>query len=196
MKKIVLSIAACLTIVLANAQFKQGTMLIGGSFGVSSVTDKNKTDNVTVVNGRTTSISLSPQFGYFVIDNLAVGGNLDLALSKYKQKAGSEFNSTGSQFSFGPFVRYYFSPGIFVHGAFGLGAARNKYTSVSNSGNQKYGLASYTLAVGYAYFLKDNVAIEPMIGFTSNTRKLNGTDQKIIDSSLFLRVGFQIYLRK
>src|SRR4051794_36285964 len=113
MKKIALPILACLIAVLANAQFKQGTMLVGGSFGISIVTDKNKTDNVTTVNGTTTSFALSPQFGYFVIDNLAIGGNLDLELSRYKQKAGNDFNSTGSQFSFGPFIRYYFQPGIF-----------------------------------------------------------------------------------
>jgi hypothetical protein len=196
MKKITLCIAACFIIGLANAQFKKGTMLVGGSFGFSSVADKNKTDNTTVVNGRTTSVGLSPQFGYFVIDNLAVGGNLDLQLSRYKQKSAGDFNSTGSQFSFGPFVRYYFKPGIFVHGAFGAGAARTKFTSSTNSEKHKYGLASYTLAVGYAYFLKDNVAVEPMIGVTSSARKLSDADQKIINSSLFLRVGFQIYLRK
>jgi outer membrane protein len=198
MKKIITSILTCFIISGAYAQFEQGTMLIGGDFQLSSITDKNKSGNTTVTNGKTTTFSLAPQFGYFVIDNLAVGGNLDLTLSKFKSDDDNGVTSTTTQITIGPFARYYFEPGIFVQGALGVGSAKGKSTIGSVSNESTFGVTNYSLAAGYAYFLNDHVAVEPMVGYLSTiyTEKDSDPKQKDINSGLFLSVGFQIYLGK
>jgi hypothetical protein len=197
MKKIILSALVCFALSTSYAQFEQGRMMVGGSLQLSTNTDKNKTGNTTVTNGKSTSFALSPQFGYFVVDNLAVGAELSLGLSKFKDEDGDS-ESTSSSVSIGPFVRYYFEPGLFVQGAFGIGSAGTSSTFNNTRTETKYGLTEYSLAAGYAYFLNDNIAIEPMVGFASNAYSRRDSDpkEKNIDSGLFLRVGFQIYLGK
>ena len=57
-----------------------------------------------------TNFNLSPNVGYFIIDDLAIGGQLILEA----QNGEGDFNDATS-FGFTPFVRYYFA---------GAGAAR------------------------------------------------------------------------
>jgi hypothetical protein len=196
MKKVVLSMLTCLTMAGANAQFNQGTMLVGGDVNFYSYSSKMKDGNTTVKTGTSTAFNLSPRFGYFVIDKLAVGASVSLELSKYNSKGTFGTDGTGTGVSIGPFVRYYFDPGFFVQGSFGVGSSTFTNNNVGGENETKYRTSNLGLGVGYAYFLKDNVAIEPMIGYSSYSSKTKGSDSKDINSQLYLSVGFQIYLRK
>jgi hypothetical protein len=192
-----LLILACASM-SALAQFEQGKMLVGGNFGLEFSTSKSKYNNQTSTNGKSTSFSLEPRFGYFVINNLVVGGELGLGLSSFKYD-GEDDKWTSTAITIGPFVRYYFQPGIFVEGKYAIGTMKTKDDDfVGDVEEYKYSLSSVSLGAGYAYFLNENIALEPMIGFQSSGQKnkTNGEpDVKTIDSGLFIRVGFQIYLR-
>jgi outer membrane autotransporter protein len=196
MKKVIFSSLACLVMAGANAQFNQGTMLVGGDVDFYSYSSKMKDGNTTVKTGTQTSFGLSPRFGYFVIDKLAVGASVNLSLSKYDSKSSFGSDNTSTGVSIGPFVRYYFDPGFFVQGSFGVGATNYHYDNVGGENDVKYRTSNFGLGVGYAYFLNDNIAIEPMIGYASYSSKTKGSDAKDINSQLYLSVGFQIYLRK
>ncbi|MBK6938416.1 MAG: hypothetical protein IPH18_17350 [Chitinophagaceae bacterium] len=89
MKKIILGIFAVAAITTASAQTHANDWMVGGSFRLN--TAKNATE-----------IAFTPNAGLFVIDNLAVGGNVTLGHSK----AG---DSKSTAFGIGPFVRYYFT---------------------------------------------------------------------------------------
>ena len=195
MKKTLFSILAFFALSTAFAQFEQGRMLVGGDVGFSSITAKGKSGSTTVTYGKTTTFSLSPKFGYFIIDNLAIGGELEAAVSNYKDDDGED-ESKFSQISIGPFARYYFDPGVFVHAGFGFGSAKEKDTFGSGTDETKYGLTKFDVGVGYAVFLNDNVAIEPMLGYGTSSLKNKDNDSKSIDSGIYLSVGFQIYLSK
>jgi hypothetical protein len=181
----------------AFAQFEQGTKLVGGNFGLEFSTSKSKYNNQTNTNGKSTSFSFEPKFGYFVINNLVVGGELGLTLSSWKSD-GESGKETSTSLTIGPFVRYYFQPGIFVEGKYAVGTLKAKDDFFGDVEEYKYALSGVSLGAGYAYFLNDNIALEPMIGFQSNARKNKTTGEaevKNISSGLFVRVGFQIYLR-
>lgn len=193
MKKITILTFAIFATLGAYAQYNQGRMLVGGSLGFSAQTEKTKYDGNTQTDGKWTSFSLEPQFGYFVIDNLAVGASLDLGLSKWKDEADSDDDYSVTSFEFTPTVRYYLPQNIFFQGQVGVGTAKYKYGS-GNIDEDKYSTLSFALAAGYAYFLTDNVAIEPMIGYGSSSEKNKHTDVKHINNGLFLRVGLQVYL--
>ena len=192
MKKLVVSFLFGITCMVSYGQFTQGTIMVGGSFGADFDTEKTKTGNTTTVTGHTTSIDIAPSAGYFVIDNVAVGAAIDMYASKYKSKDGLSTNSSNSV-SFAPFARYYYQK-FYGQGSFQLGTEKTKYVFDGNTTNTTSNISGWSLAVGYAYLLNQNVALEPQIGFQSNGYK-TGND-KDITSGLFLRIGFQIYLTK
>lgn len=192
MKKItLLAIAVCASLG-AFAQFNQGRMIVGGSAEFSIITDKTKSGGTTVTDGTTTSLSIAPGFGYFIIDNLAVGASVTLAVSKRNARGnGSDYNSTGV--NFGPFARYYLPFGLFFQGKFSLGTSK---TLFDNSADSKYNTSGLSLSAGYPIFLSDNVALEPEVGYRTSRYKETDSNRKDIDSGIFMRIGFQIYLGK
>lgn len=176
------------------AQIGQGTMMVGGNAGFSSIKYKQKQGSTTHDDYTMTTFSLAPQFGYFVIDNLAVGGDLNVSLSKYSDE-DTDDESKDNSFELRPFVRYYLPQKIFFHGQFGIGSGSTKD---EDNNKNKYNLTSWNLGVGYAIFITNNIAIEPMIKYGSNIKNYKDAnpDYKDINTGLSLNVGFQIYLRK
>jgi len=195
MKQIILVLMASCLAIGAFAQFEKGTMMVGGSFGADFKTNKSKYDGNTYTNGNYVDVSFDPQFGIFVIDNLAVGGGLGMSTSAYKED-DSDYKSVTNEFTIQPMVRYYLKQGIFFQGKLMFGGAKDKTTNNGNTDVTKYNVNGWSLAAGYAIFLNNIVAIEPQIGYGGKGYRNKDTDVKSIDNGLFLRVGFQIYLRK
>jgi outer membrane protein len=191
MKKLIFTLCVVLASAGAFAQIGQGTIMIGGSFGANFQTEKYKLSGNTQTVGKTTEITLTPQVGYFVIDNLAVGAGISLASYSFKPDGGGD-KSTSTAFAFQPFGRYYFN-NIFGELALGIGAGNSKTGGDIDS---KFGLFTWSLGAGYAAFLNDHVAIEPKLGYMSVTQKDKDSDVKDINSGLFISVGIQVYLRK
>jgi hypothetical protein len=197
MKKAIFTAMVVLGSMSAFAQFDQGTKLVGGQFGLEFSTEKSKLNNQTDTDGKWTSFSFEPRFGYFVINNLAIGGELGVTSYTWKPE-GADGKSTGTELTIGPFARYYFEPGIFVEGKYTVGTQKTKQDYFGDTEEEKAALSNFALGAGYALFLNDNVALEPMIGFQSSSAKNKTTGEpevKSISSGLFLRVGFQVYLR-
>jgi outer membrane protein len=192
MKKITILVIAIASSFAAFAQYNQGRMLVGGSFELSTNTDKTRDGGRTITNGTRTTFNLSPRFGYFIMDNLAIGAGVGLGLSKWNSKNnGSDYNT--SSISFQPFARYYLPVNVFFHGEFGVGTSTTK-SEDSNFADYKYNSINLALGAGYALFLTDNVAVEPMLTYRFSRSKYDYDNEKNIDSGLFLSVGFQIYL--
>jgi outer membrane protein len=196
MKRIVTIFALALIWSGAYAQFNQGRYLAGGSIGLT--TNKYETENTTTTTtvSNSTNFSIAPDVGYFVIDNLAVGAALDFGVGSSKGKGSNAFKETSSSIELSPFVRYYLPQAIFFQAQFGFGSSTSKYTPAGSntSTKSKDALFGWGLATGYAYFLNDFVAIEPMIGWASNSSKVKDTNNKDINSGLFIKAGLQVYL--
>jgi outer membrane protein len=197
MKKTIFTLLVTLASFGAFAQFEQGTMLVGGEFGVGFSTSKTKFDGRTDTNGKSTDFTLNPNFGYFIIDNLAVGAELGVMLNSYKPE-NTDGKSTETALTFGPFVRYYFPVKIFLQGSAGIGTSKTKDDYNGDVDEDKFSIFGSSLGAGYAIMLNDNVALEPMVGYESIAYKNKTSGEpayKNVNSGLFLRLGFQIYLR-
>lgn len=196
MKKIITVIAFALVCSGAFAQFNQGRYLVGGSLGLSTYTRTLKDDNTSTKVSKGINFSLSPDAGYFIMDNLAVGAGLTLGVSTGKGIGDDDSKGSSTTFLISPFVRYYLEQGIFFQAQVDAGSRTSKYKQDgSNTTNtDTNGLFNWGLGAGYAYFLNDYVAVEPMVGFQMQTEKYSDPDYKDIDSGLFIRVAFQIYL--
>lgn len=184
-----------LTLIIAqqsSAQFNKGRILAGGTVRFDSDKSKDKTGSTTVDDYKATSVTLAPNVGYFIIDKLAVGGRLSLSSTTLKDAGNSGVKSSSSGFTISPFVRYYLDPGIFFQGQVGFGTSKNKITSPPVTTETTYATSVWEVGAGYAYFLNDNVAVEPFVGYSSRTNK--DGNNKDIYNSLFLNVGLQVYL--
>ena len=193
MKKIIIGLITALAVTSSFAQFEKGRILAGGSVGFSTHTYKVESNTTKITTGKSTSLSFNPKVGYFIIDKLALGVGLNIMTSTDKDSRSSD-KSTSSSVSIDPFVRYYLNPGIFFQGAFGVGSNNYKETNGNTTTTTKFNATNWSISTGYAIFLNDYVAIEPSIGYQSYANKNKSSDFKLIDSGLFINVGFQIYL--
>jgi outer membrane protein len=101
MKKTLLSLALLATGVASYAQLAQGTMMLGGGIGFSSSGGTTETTgatgaaavlNTSITAPATSSFSISPTFGYFMSENMAVGGSLNFGSTTTTDKR--VFNSS------------------------------------------------------------------------------------------------------
>jgi hypothetical protein len=195
MKRIVLVLLTSCLAIGAYAQFEKGALMVGGSFGADFTTNKSKYDGNSFTNGKYVDVSFDPQVGIFVINNLAVGGGIGVSTSAYKED-DSDYKSVTNEFTIQPMARYYLEPGVFFQGKLMFGGATDKTTEGGDTDKTKYAVNGWSLSAGYAIFLNDAVAIEPQLGYGGKGYRNKDTEVRTVDSGIFLRVGFQIYLRK
>lgn len=117
--KLLLAVALCAMVFTANAQTEKGKSFINGSVGFGSNKSGNEdNENNSLYNftndGR--SFNISPSFGHFFSDNLAIGIGLGYNNSRNttdNSSLNNNYNYISSRiekletFSIGPFVRYY-----------------------------------------------------------------------------------------
>lgn len=196
-KRIIVTVSALLLCVGAVAQIEQGRFLAGGSVGFSVQNYKAVYNGQTTYDSKTTAFSLSPRAGYFVTDAIVVGAGLSLSTSstKYCECSDTEKYSSAS-ISFSPFARYYLPQRLFGQLELGLGSSKRKwiYDDTDNE-ESKSKFFVWSLGVGYAYFLNNNVAIEPLVSYNATTYT-NRDDTKDKDKygNIMLQLGFSIYL--
>jgi hypothetical protein len=170
------------------AQVDQGQWMVGGSAGFNH--SKQGDD-------KTTTISIAPDAGYFVINQLAVGLRPEFGYTKNKTTTvvGTTTVKTETSvtaYSLAPFVRYYFMPSgekvnIFGDASYGFGSAKAK-GGKSVSGNY------YQIKAGPAIFLTPNTALELAVYYRSLGGDANENAAGDRDNNFGLSVGFQIHL--
>jgi len=182
MKKLISSTVLLCFMMTAFAQgnIQKGSWMLGGNATFTST-------KFSDIGGSTTNIELSPNVGYFFINQLAGGINLSLTSSK------EEDYDAETLWALSPFLRYYFLPparkvNVFLEGSYGFGAFSVSGESAS--------INQYSFMAGPAIFLTPAVALEFGIGYTSVGGELY--DLMIGDgtrSNTFgLNIGFQIHL--
>ena len=196
---------------LLNAQTSQGSVLIGVSstlslagsgsdlmgLGFSSIKYKSDIDGFENSDSdKMTSINLQPKIGYFVNDNLALGLDLNIALSSEKNgEDGDKYSQT--LLGAGPFVRYYIpkskvSPFIEISGSFG--SLKDKYNSEDGF---KSSITSIGGGVGLAAPLGEKVLLDILAGYNTLTvkdKEDNEDNFRSVIGTLGLKIGFTILL--
>jgi len=170
MKKIILAMFLSGILTTLHAQTEKGDWLVGGRV------DINTGDN-------STHIGFSPNGGIFVVNNLAVGGNIKIDYSK----AG---DIKVTDFGIGPFIRYYFTEATarpLLQAAINYISSKVNAPTFSSTNNG----SEIFLGGGVAIFINENVSIELLTGYSH-------TKYKDFDGSggFNLGIGFQVYLSK
>lgn len=161
MKKIIFAAAALFAFGFANAQdtttesaggmgFANGDVFISGNVGFSS-TSEGDFDSST--------FTIAPRVGFFVSDNIAVGGRL-----AYTSNTDFSENKTNT-FEIGAFGRWYATPAsqfsIFVEAGIDYMTSSFEPDGGDEAKTNGFGIG---VRPGISYFLSDSWAIEAMIG--------------------------------
>lgn len=168
-KHFLLTIATLLCATFTFAQTAKGGMLLGGSAGFD--VQFEEPDNFV-------SVDLQPTLGFFVADNLAVGGSLVLGYGKI-----GDFSST--TFGLIPFGRYYLGEGntrFFLQAQVGFQSTKTD----SGFGDSTASGPLFGAGPGVAIFLNQNVAIEGILAYNRYAGDYDISD-------LGLRFGVQAY---
>ncbi|CAN5302997.1 hypothetical protein BH23BAC1_BH23BAC1_22510 [soil metagenome] len=158
-----------ITSLATNAQTERGSKLLGGGASLQF--------------SDPFSIGITPNMGFFLKDNFALGASLGF----YYQ---TNNNYSYSNASLSPFARYYFGQGItraFIKGSLGYG--RNWQKGNDNITDFKTS-AGYTIGnagLGITRFITQQVGIEASLDYSAFFRE-------VYHGRVFLSFGFQVYL--
>lgn len=189
MKKLMIAAAFVFAAFGVNAQttaegFSKGSMFLSGNLGFSSTKYPGGIDDTKV-----SGFTFSPEFGYFVSNNIAVGIALGISSSKTDYGAFEE-KFTGMQV--GAFGRYYFTPASRFSMFLNLGAnyMTEKYEETGDP-DEKYNGFGVGFGPGLHYFISNRLALQTSIGvlgFTSWKPDADGADAT---TSFDFNVGMQ-----
>jgi len=193
MKK-TLTLALIVCSLSVTAQTSKGSFMIGGNGTVRF--NNNSLDGRPY---KSSSFSISPTAGYFIVKNFSAGLSLptEFFWSKVTGPSSSE-EYKGNSFSMGvaPFVRYYIpikSWFVVTEWTYGWYYSKNSSESVDQNGNVNSSEASwhnrrYRIAAGPSFFLSPYTSIEILANYGRM-----GADNSSL-SKFYVSVGFQIYL--
>jgi hypothetical protein len=177
-KTIIITIAAVVsTVFLANAQIQKGNIMVGGNFA---------NINLGLNDPKIFSLDITPKAAWFIKDNVALGGYVNLGIQTAK---GS---NTTTSYGAGALGRYYTGSDVAVlkHGRiFAEATAGIGGVNVSNGGGNTNGL-NLSVGPGFAYFITPNLGLETLLKYNG----LAGFGSQVYQSNLNLSFGFQIYL--
>ena len=180
MKKLLL-IAAVAVFGLSNVNaqdeaptfgFAEGDIFVEGNIGFNSTNDKNTED-------KSTRFNISPKVGYFMSEDLAIGG--EVSFQSFKTEVGGVDALDASGFGVGAFARYYFLD---------LGERFKTYTEFGvdySSLNDKSGTEDVKLNglnagldLGINYFVTENIALtfglKNVLSFSSSKYDTDGAE--------------------
>lgn len=183
MKKLILSgiLAVAGLATTMNAQIQKGNWLVGSSL-ISS--------NFGLNTGGGYNIAIQPKGAYFIEDNVALGGYVDLGFNKVTNGSPTEFT-----YGVGALGRYYLSPGEkgvdnllnhgrwFLEGNVGIGGR-----SVENA-DSTTGL-DFGVGPGYSYFINPNIGLEGLVKYRGRA----GFGSEGLNSNITFNLGFSIYI--
>lgn len=172
------------------------------SLGFSTIKFKSDDDNLDASETiKFNCFNLMPKAGYFVIDNLAVGIDLQLAMYSMKETYDSyTYNDRGTVFSAGPFLRYYYPvnkimPYLEAGGSFG--SSISKYEYENEEDEYKMSMNSFSAGAGISAPLGDKVALDLMLAYLSMTMKDktdNPDNERMVIGTLGLKFGVVVFL--
>ncbi|MEL6560792.1 MAG: outer membrane beta-barrel protein [Bacteroidota bacterium] len=180
-----------------SAQTEKGNMLLGGSVNFSYTDNDFDTGSSTNDISTNTSLNINPSFGYFIADNFVVGANIGLSFFSSESDSGN-LTTSSNGVTFGPFARYYTDSGLFGTVGFGFGSSNFEQESDFGDADFTSSTFSWNIGVGYAIFLNESIAIEPLISYNRSVSDPNTDvgDERNILSSINVGAGFNIYFNK
>ena len=180
----------------AISQTQKGSLLVRGSMALSFDNVKEKNNNVTEDIGNFNTAEIDVSAGYFIMDGIAIGGNLTNTWESFKDVDNNRQSYRAT--SIGPFGRWYSALGPFFHAEIGIGGGVTKIKPENEDEiSFTFGQRRLGLGVGYPFFVGNKVSVEPLLLFRSLTEVREspvGEDVKDKYRGLQFQVGLVYYI--
>jgi len=190
MKKFLLTLLAFSTLISGYSQTEKGKMFLGGQFNLSGNTN-SMSDTLSRYDNHSLNFVITPNFGYFIADNLALGVSLDFGVDHSNNHFENtnlatlfrtNTNSINNSYTYGigGFARYYVNITdhfkLHINGGLNYSHRTDKRSSLSNDTGdlnstsikdyQEFQLNSFTLEVspGLVYFVTPRLGIQAAFG--------------------------------
>jgi long-subunit fatty acid transport protein len=183
----------------AQAQTSQGSVSLGGGINFGSSKSEQPGNDSKV-----TSVSFSPQVGYFVVDNFELGLALNVSSQSVKPSTGTDYKY--NYFGVGPFARYYVFTSneqfaFFGDARFGFNASKYKPETGSDT---KGSSIAFSVSPGFVFFPTKHWGIElslTLLNITSQDPNKDADDDKITNvnfgfNSLSTGLGVKYYITR
>ncbi len=186
MKKVLFIAAFAAVSLTSSAQFAKGDSYISGNVGFTS--SSKKLNSTTTVLENKTDLSVSPNYGYFVTNNIAVGVGLGYGMNTTKNDATGAKIVDGSTLSAGVFARYYTTPAKAFSFFGNLGV---NYTSGTEKLPTSVKTTGFDVAIapGISYFVSNRLAIESTIGSLGYSTKKRDVTGAVASSDFGLNLN-------
>jgi len=170
---------------LINAKIKDGTVMLGGNLTGSYQKYNKKTTNEK---GDLITARFTTKSGYFFWPDIAVGLNASLEYTSVNVDS-TLYGKRSTDLLAGPFIRYYWNSGLFAEVNLNAGIRSVK-------GEVKSDIKSGAIGLGYAFFLSEQITIEPLLSFDyrQNQVTINNVTSKDTQFGPILSIGVQAYL--
>ena len=165
MKKLLFTLLSIPIAMALNAQ-----LYIGGTVDFSATGEDQTIENTTTKNYRNTNFSILPEAGYYLSEDLAIGGKIGLSMQRYNQDPGGDDDIRSLvKFHIAPYVRKYFSLGeqlyAFGQGGISLSTGKRKYTVADETyDGESVTDFSLTIKPGLEYKLTKQFSAQVYVG--------------------------------
>lgn len=169
----------------ADAQIQKGNLMVGANLADLGL--RLQSGNTRI------SFNISPKLGYFIQDNIVVGGEVQLGLD---HRSVSSISTNEINYKVGAFGRYYISDPrtillkhsrFFIEGNTGLTGTNSKTEGAPSVTTNGIGIG---IGPGVTYFITPNVGLEALLKYDLGL----GFGSSVTSHDFTIGVGFQIYL--
>ena len=195
--------------IFAFTSLTQAQLYVGGNLGFNTLSTSSTVGTTTTKGGSSSSLTLSPEVGYFLSDNLAVGVGVSFNSNSITTPITPTTSSVAlnSTFMINPYARYFFyksgSFSAFAEGSVGYGSMMSETTLGANTTkNPSTSIISVGIAPGIAYDLSDKFSLIAKLGnvgfqsskkTTTNTIETTTTTSTTNVSNFGLNVGLSSF---
>ena len=152
--------------------FGEADLFLEGNISFNSTNDKNS-------DTKESGFNISPKLGYFMTEDLAIGGML--SYNSFKEEVAGVDTEDFSGFGVGAFARYYFldlGERFKTYSEFGIGYSSNK-DKMSDVALNTFGAG---LDLGINYFVTEKIALtfglKNVLSFSSSKYDTDGAEAK------------------
>jgi outer membrane protein W len=185
----------------AFSQISQGSIVVGGSLGLSVEKEKTKSNGNTEDGPTSSTFKILPDVEYFISDNLSIGLGIGYSFNKSTEDQGlTEYTYKTGTFYLNPYLKKYFTLGdkAYFWGqaqigmGFGTRTTEAKTGNITTSVDNDFSSLAIGITPGFRFDVTERIGLEAGIGFigyTGETTKSGSGNNEVKRSTN--KMGFE-----
>ncbi len=188
-------LTALLPLTTSGQIVDQGNFMVGASLGLSAASSNVEStvdgQPPTKNDANSTTFSVNPKIGYFLVDRFTIGLGMDYTFNRTSEPVSNTDPTLGddsdfdSDLLFGPFLRYYAlaseDTGFFLEVAFGFGSSVDEIIFGGEEQTTSTNVLAASAGPGFTIFNSKGIGLEALVkyNFARSSFDINFRDQTL-----------------